>query len=318
MKKGYVFQLEVPHREPMGVRGYVFGSERGARSCAIVGSMRGNEIQQSLICANLVARLSQLEQSGHIARDKSVLVIPCANPFSMNISQRFWPTDGTDINRRFPGNEEGETTERIAAAIMRVVRTYSYGIQLCSFNQAGDFLPHVRIMQHGDISRESLSLAQDFALPYILDREPTSFDKKTLNYTWQEYGTHAFSLYSMATDRIDLLSAKTVEDSVLRFFEECGILHASASETRPKPTSCTTLSESELVDVRTQRSAGYFVPSTHAGNRVTKGQELARVLDAYDSHTLEALTSPCDGRVFFMRTESLVQQHMVVFRIAPR
>lgn len=318
MKKGYVFQLDVPHREPMGIRGYVFGNERGARSCSIVGSMRGNEIQQSFICANLVARLGQLEQAGQIASDKNVLVIPCANPFSMNISQRFWPTDGTDINRRFPGDIEGETTERIAAAIMRVVRTFTYGIQLCSFNQSGDFLPHVRIMRHGDISSESLELAQDFELPYILDREPTSFDKKTLNYTWQENGTHAFSLYSVATDRIDFTSAKTVEDAILRFFEKRDILSAAATSARSQPADCTKLSESELVDVRTRRSAGYFVPSTHAGSRVAKGQELARVLDAYDAHTLETLVSPCDGRVFFMRTEALVQQHMVVFRIAPR
>lgn len=323
MKRGSLFQLDVPHREPMVVRGYVFGNEQGARSCAIVGSVRGNEIQQSFICANLVARLTQLERAGRMAADKGVLVIPCCNPFSMNTGQRFWPTDDTDINRRFPGNAQGDTTERIAAAIMRVVRTYAYGIQLCSFNQAGDFLPHVRIMRNGETSAESLARARDFGLPYILDREPTPFDKKTLNYTWQDAGTHAFSLYSMATDRIDLASARSVEDAMLRFFERRGILvpanaTAQTAAAQTQQTDCMTIRESELVDVRTQHAAGYFVTGTHAGSHVRKGQELARVLDAFDAHVLESLVAPCNGQVFFMRTGSIVQQHMVVFRIVPQ
>jgi predicted deacylase len=54
------------------------------------------------------------------------------------------------------------------------------------------------------------------------------------------------------------------------------------------------------------------------GDRVRKGQKLAQVLDAFDTHVLETLQAPVDGRVFFMRTDSLVQQHMVVLRIAPK
>jgi hypothetical protein len=36
-----------------------------------------------------------------------------------------------------------------------------------------------------------------------------------------------------------------------------------------------------------------------------------------DARLLESLTAPVAGRVFFMRTDPLIQQHMVAFRIAP-
>lgn len=315
MKSGVIYKLDVPHREPMSIRGFVFGGEQAARTCAIVGSTRGNEAQQAFICARLVARLAELERGGGLQENKSVLVVPCVNPYSMNILHRFWPADDTDINRMFPGSETGETTERIAAGIMRVARTYTYGIQLCSFNQPGDFLPHVRIARQGSISDESLALAFDFRLPYVLHREPTPFDKATLNYAWQASGTNAFSLYSRATDRLDEESACEVEEAVLHFLVARDVLREGVGEAVSPGVESRLVEEQVLVDVRTQDAAGYLVTQVQAGDYVHEGQELARVCDAFDAHVLETLRSPVDGRVFFMRKDPLVQQHMVVFRI---
>lgn len=317
MRKEQIFELEASYREPMRMHGFTIGDQDGARSCAIVGSLRGNEVQQTFICANLVSRLCQYEREGRLCAGKGVIVIPCANPFSMNAQSRFWPTDGTDVNRRFPGDAKGETTERIAAAIMDVVGTYELGIQLSSFNQEGDFLPHVRITRQGPISDESVELARDFGLPYVLVREPLPFDRMTLNYAWQGAGTHAFSLYSKATDRIDVASEDMVVDAIIRFLEARGIVDSRPDDETSPAAASVTLREPDLVEVRTQRSSGYFVTSMQAGMHVSSGQWLADVLDAFDAHVVETLVSPCSGHLFFMRVSPMVQQHMVVFRIAP-
>ncbi|MBO7673840.1 MAG: succinylglutamate desuccinylase/aspartoacylase family protein [Atopobiaceae bacterium] len=316
MRSGVLYRMEVPHREPADIVGFDFGSKDGERACAIVGSTRGNEVQQTYICANLVARLEELERAGAFAPNKNVLVIPCVNPHSMNVGTRFWPANGTDINRRFPGNAQGSSTERVANAIMHVIRTYKLGIQLCSFNQPGDFLPHVRVVDAGPISDESLGLAADFGLPYVMSRKPSPFDTATLNYAWQASGSHAFSVYSRATDRLDVQSARQVEEAALRFLVTRGVL----SDTTPVGTpqaEPVLVRESDLVDVRTERAAGFLVSSLRAGDHVCAGQELAQVLDTRNARVLETLRSPIDGRVFFLRTDPLVQQQMVVFRIAP-
>ena len=107
MRRGIVFQMGVPHREPMRIRGFEFGNDRGVRACAIVGSTRGNEVQQTFICARLVAMLANLERDGMIDAHVNILVLPCVNPFSMNVHQRFWPVERSDINRSFPGDALG-------------------------------------------------------------------------------------------------------------------------------------------------------------------------------------------------------------------
>ena len=117
-----IFKMKSPYRDDFRIDGYWFGS--GEKTVAIVGAMRGDEIQQQYICARIVEALKEAELRGKIADGKSILVIPSCNPFSMNVSKRFWAMDGTDINRMFPGYDKGETTQRIAAAVFEYIKDF--------------------------------------------------------------------------------------------------------------------------------------------------------------------------------------------------
>ena len=53
----------------------------------------------------------KLEEAGKISKGSSIMIIPCGNPYSVNIKKRFWSIDNTDINRMFPGYGLGETVD---------------------------------------------------------------------------------------------------------------------------------------------------------------------------------------------------------------
>lgn len=178
MKKEVLYSLKGIYRENFEIEGYRFG--HGEKSACIVGAMRGNEIQQLYICSQLIKVLKDLEMRGAISHNHEILVIPSANRFSMNVEKRFWPVDNTDINRMFPGDEAGDTTKQIAAAIFESSKGYSYGIQFASFYMPGDFIPHVRMMETG---YQSASLANLFGLQYVVIRKPKPMDTATLNYS---------------------------------------------------------------------------------------------------------------------------------------
>ena len=110
MKREILFRLDTPYRQSFAIEGFRFGS--GEKACAIVGGIRGNEVQQMYVCARLVKAFSALEEQGALLPGNEILVIPCVNRFSMNVGSRFWPMDQTDINRMFPGYDQGETTQR--------------------------------------------------------------------------------------------------------------------------------------------------------------------------------------------------------------
>ena len=219
MKQETLFTLDTPYRQKLDVEGFRFG--KGEKSLCIVGALRGNEVQQMYVCSQLVQQLKWMEAHNDLYAGHEILVIPCVNHFSMNVGSRFWAMDHTDINRMFPGYADGETTQRIAAALFDTVKEYQYGIQFASFYMPGDFVPHVRMMETGC---HTASLANLFGLPFVMLHKPGPYDTATLNYNWQLWDTNAFSIYTKETDRIDDASAAQAVTAVLRFLSRLGVV----------------------------------------------------------------------------------------------
>lgn len=139
MKEETIYSFNGLYRDSFRVKGFKFGE--GEKSVCIVGSLRGNEYQQIYVCSLLIKELKKLEEAGKIRQGKSIMVVSCGNPYSVNIKKRFWSIDNTDINRMFPGYDKGETTQRIAAGIFNQIKDYRYGIQFASFYMPGHFVP---------------------------------------------------------------------------------------------------------------------------------------------------------------------------------
>ena len=198
MKKDILFTLPSYFRDDMSIMAYRFG--KGEKTCAVVGALRGDEVQQLYVCARLVSFLREVEKEDGIQPGKSVMIVPTAIGASMNEGSRLWEPENMDINRRFPGDPTGSTTERITDALLERVKNYRYGVQLTSFYQPGSFVPHVRMM---DTGRQNPDLGCEFGLPYVYVRTPRDYDQTTLNYNWQLCGTQAYSLYAGKTREID-------------------------------------------------------------------------------------------------------------------
>ena len=119
MRQSVIYEIPSLYRENFRIHGYTFG--QGEKALCVVGSLRGNEYQQIYTCSQLVKALKRAEQRGELCPGKEILVLPSLNPYSMNVGKRFWPTDNTDINRMFPGYDQGETTQRIADGVFRQI-----------------------------------------------------------------------------------------------------------------------------------------------------------------------------------------------------
>jgi predicted deacylase len=315
----------------MDILSYIFGE--GEPSCCIVGALRGNEIQQMAICAQLVNTLKRLEENGCIAAGKSIMVIPCANFYSMNIGKRFWTMDNTDINRMFPGYDQGETTQRIANGLFKAICDYKYRIQMASFYLEGEFLPHVKMMDtnsnirrvSGDVNRmspsggdtgsgkqETYESLTDFGLPYGIIRTPIPYDTATLNYNWQIWGCHAFSLFASYTDHIGRQSTQIAVNAVLRLLIAKGILNWTlhpGSHTR-------IIKEESICDMQTSY-AGILKKHVKVGDDVNEGDLLCEVIHPLEGNTLGRITSPVDGTVCFAHDKQLVMEHTDIFKIVP-
>ena len=301
-----IFEMKSPYRDDFRIDGYWFGS--GEKTVAIVGAMRGDEIQQQYICARIVEALKDAEYRNKIADGKSILVIPSCNPFSMNVSKRFWAMDGTNINRMFPGYGKGETTQRSAAAVFEYIKDFEYGMQMASFYMPGEFVPHVRMLKTG---YEDIATAQLFGMPFVTVRKPLPFDTTLLNYNWQIWGAKAFSIYAGQTNYVEDSTSNLTIDSILRFLKKIHVLDVRVQNAGYESI---VLDEEELVNVIARR-AGIFYRMIGAGPHVKEGQVLARILDPYDCRVLEEVKAPVCGTVFFAHNKPLTLEHAIIYRI---
>lgn len=308
MKKEILFSMDSLYRGTFKIHGYRFGE--GEKALAIVGAMRGDEIQQQYICSQIINKLLKLEGEGQLVKGYEILVIPSVNPFSMNLEKRFWAMDNTDINRMFPGYDHGETTQRIASALFGVVNQYKYGIQMASFYMAGDFIPHVRMIQTGYEDVETASL---FGLPYICLRKPLPFDTTLLNYNWQIWGTKAFSIYGGENSTINDNVCYNIIASLLRFMQKLDLIRFSLNKIHPYFKSVV-MDESELITVKAN-TGGIFYKYKSAHSEVSKGELIATIIDPYEGHVIEKIKSPVDGIIFFAHHKPLVLEYTPIFKI---
>lgn len=308
MHKEEIYRVSSPYREDMVIQGYRFG--KGAPAACILGSVRGNEMQQMYICSQLVRALKELESNGCISNKKQILIIPVVNSLGMNVDRRFFGVEDIDINRMFPGKGTGEATDRIAHGVFQTIREYTYGIQLTSFYMSGEFVPHVRMMETG---YQNTSLANLFGLPYVVVRKPSPIDTKTLNYNWQNDMTAAFSVYTNKSDIIDQNSARQAISAVLRFLTRMGIIRYESHSGYISHV----IKEEDLTDVNVD-SGGIFRGIAVPGDDVRYGQTLAEIIDPYEGYVKSIITAPTDGIVFFAHTEPLIAQRDIAYRLIHR
>ena len=308
MKIKTIYEIKALYRDNLRVTGYEFG--KGKKSVCVVGSMRGNEVQQLYACSQLIKRLKVMEAEGKIKDGHKILVIPSVNPYSMNIKKRFWPTDNTDINRMFPGYDLGETTQRIAAGVFDAIKDYKYGMQFASFYMPGKFTPHIRMMKAGF---EDVDLAREFGMPYIVLRNTRPYDTTTLNYNWQIWETNAFSIYTTTTSQIDKKSAAAAVRCIFKFMSKEGILDYHGHDGYVSMV----VEDTDMVPVRTKNS-GIFEGKVDVGDEVGKGQLLARIMDPYEGDVVENILSPVDGIVFFAHDDPLTYASTAVYKLIVR
>jgi len=308
MREINLFSMKAPYREDFDITGYSFG--KGSPSACILGPLRGNEIQQLYICSQIVKALKELESNGCIASNKEILVVPCINKYSINVGRRFWPVDNVDINRMFPGNDYEDTTARIADALMKTIKNYSYGIQFASFYMDGEFVPHVRMMETG---YQNTSLANLFGMPYVVVRKPKPIDTKTLNYNWQGISTAAFSLYTNKTNEIDEKSAKQAVAAVLRFLTRMGIIKYESHSGYISHI----IMDDDLNEVSSQKS-GIFRALVSPGEEVHYNQEMGYIIDAFQGDIIDVVKAETEGVVFYAHTQPLANEGDILFRLIHR
>lgn len=341
-------RFESPTGAPISLSKVEFSPQVKANAPAnltlgITSGIHGDELNGTYICSLLVQVLKKLiDKNPKLELRAKIKILPAINPPGLNNSVRFWPFDETDINRMFPGYAQGETSQRLAAAVFQELSDVTHLLDIHSSNIFVREVPQVRLYQWDD---ELMRLAAAFDLPVIWLRESTTMEKVQLPQTLSENGKKSFVIQAGNALEIDAKLCKNIVFGILRWMSVLGAIDfgGGAGENDQKKNLMNKLIQETLningdgrrgagqpilaktsnILYMTAESAGIFVggdeqEQNFPGKKILKGEWIGNILDPVTGAVREAIVSPVDGYLFTIRVHPIVYQGSLLARIVAK
>ena len=192
-------------------------------SAAFVAGLHGDELNGIFILSRLADFLNGVEAGKHpgLKLLKKVLIIPAVNVLGVNLRSRTWPCVQSDMYRRFPVHVSGESTQRIAMAVLEATKKATFRVDLHTAGTDFEELPQVRLYSPSDEQREA---ARFFGLPAIMERSISPVFTTTLMHAWQVWPGQSFLLRVGQGGTVQLGHCQQVFRGLVSFLGRAGIL----------------------------------------------------------------------------------------------
>lgn len=260
---------------------------------ALAAGVHGMEYTPILALQRLHTRIDPAQLAG------TIIMIHVANmPSFLKRTIYYSPVDGKNLNRVFPGREDGTLSERIAAVITRdVIAQATHVIDLHCGDGNESLRPYSYWITSGPagVADAGRGLALAFGLDHILidnGRPTDAANSVYLSNTAITRGKPALTVESGALAQTDDPSIAALEQGVL------GVLrHLKMRATGPDPVAKPVwIGQNEVLRAK---ATGLFVPAVQKGQSVAPGALIGRVTDFFGA-TLEDIKAPFAGQVLYV------------------
>lgn len=306
--------MTAPVREGFDIPCHEIGPKSQNPAVALVAGLHGDEINGVFILSRLADFLNEVESGKYpeLRLVRRVLIIPAVNVLGVNLRTRTWPFDKSDINRMFPGSTTGETTQRIAYAVLEATKRAEYRIDIHTASADFEEVPQVRLYGPTDKERESARL---FGFNAIMERLLSPVFTTTMMYSWKVWPGQSFVLRIGQAGTVQLEHCQHAFRALVSFLGKTGILEgvriAEGDEDVnyfAKPSAFRVYAE----------KAGTFVSDRRVGRWVRAGEELGYIYDSFAGNVIEKVVSPVAGLLTGMRRHPLLFEGDVILRVNKR
>lgn len=267
----------------------------------ITAGIHGDEVNGMEIVREVISHKINSPARG------TIICMPVINVFGLINKSRYFP-DGRDLNRSFPGSEDGSLASRFAYHFTTEVLPLA---DLCmDFHTGGSErfnAAQIRIAKNDETAKE---LARVFNSPFTLYgsqiegsyRETCA--KKNIPILLNESGKSL---------NLNKMICKEALDGIKRVLHHLEMLDATIEV--PKATN-KSIFITETHWIRAERS-GFFHNKINIHDYVTKGQTIATISDPYGTKSLIVKASN-DGYIINMNEAPMVYQGDAIFHISTK
>lgn len=277
----------------------------GEKRISIVTGTHGDELEGQYVCYEVGRIINENRQ--HL---KGIVdLYPALNPLGIASITRGIPGFDLDMNRIFPGAEDGTMSEHVASRIVKELTGSDICIDIHASNIYLTEVPQVRISEQ--TAQRLVPLAKHLNVDFIWVHSAATVLEATLAHTMNTAGVPTLVVEMGVGMRITKSYCRQLTAGIFNLMREMGIWDGETEEPRTPLVS----KDPEDVSFINASAAGIFVPRISHNARVKKGTLLGEIVDPLRSEVADSIYAPCDGLVFTIREFPVVDEGSLIARI---
>ena len=273
---------------------------------SIVTGTHGDELEGQYVCYELARRI---EAQPHLLTGM-VDLYPALNPLGVDSITRGVPGFDLDMNRIFPGSEDGAMAEYAAALITQDIMGSDVCVDVHASNIFLREIPQVRVSE--TTARTLVPLARELNCDFIWVHASATVLESTLAHTLNLRGVPTLVVEMGVGMRITRAYGDQLITGLFRLMHRLGIWAGAAPQVR-EPI----VSTDGKVAFLNAPTLGMFVPRVTHWEDVHAGEIIGDILNPLTGEGTE-IASPCDGLLFTLREYPLVYEGSLLARVLAR
>lgn len=280
---------------------HLAGDEK--RVCIVTGT-HGDELEGQYVCYEL----NRILQEHSDCLKGIVEIYPALNPLGVDSISRGIPMFDLDMNRIFPGDENGAVAEHVASRIIADIK----GADLCVDIHASNIflreIPQARI--NVNMAGELLPFARRLNLDFVWIHGAATVLESTLAHSLNSIGVSTVVVEMGVGMRITEEFCHQLTEGILCVMKDIGVWCGETTE--PKTPI---ISQDGEVGFVNAEAPGIFVPCVKHWRNVQQGQMIGKILNSLDGKVEQEVRAPIHGMLFTLREYPVVSCGSLIARV---
>ena len=303
-----IAQVQMPVDEKLSIRRQRLRADAkkdsGNRICIVTG-IHGDELEGQYVCFELARRIMQKRENLRGIVD----IYPALNPLGIDSITRGIPAFDLDMNRLFPGCQDGNMTEYLASRIVQALAGSAVVLDIHASNIFLTEIPQIRVNELHE--RELVPLAEETGVDFIWVHGANTVLESTLAYSLNSTGTPTLVVEMGVGMRITKSYGEQLVDGILHLMNRLGLWEGETPAVRRSIIS----KDPDDVVYLNAATGGIFVPDVKHWECLHKGEKIGQIIDPLTGTVLNEVIAPVDGILFTIREYPVVDEGSLIGRL---
>lgn len=302
-----VVSVDLPVHERLVIKknrlepGNMTGKEK---RISIVTGTHGDELDGQYICYEIIKKIQMYPE-----KLKGIVdIYPDVNPLGIDMGSRGIPMFDLDMNRVFPGDNNGAVAEYTAAGLIDDIIGSDFCLDIHSSNIFLKEMPQLRMTEEN--KDKLLPYAKKLNADFIWIYSSKTVLDATLAYSLNNMGVPTLVAEMGVGHRINNEYCQQLIEGIFNLMTELEVW-----DDAPVNVRNSIVSTEGQVSFISAAGSGIFVSSINSMGTIGMGTHIGDIIKPITGKVIQRIESPTDGIIFSLREHPVVYKGALIARV---